>query len=420
MRKRYLIALIALLMLCSLLAGCGKKKNVSETAEKNNPQETESINGIETGNNSGNEEDNMQSILPEHFFHEDGEENEPDMKIHNSCLISLYDEPADVDLKALFYGGFGLKADEEDRSFLERQGANLDLGEIVKLPGAEMDRVLMECFGITRAESDRVGLDDLYYNEDTDTYYDVHGDTNYFTIRILEQYLDENGDVNVVYAVKTASGNPKDEEKRIAVLKKKGESYVFYSNGLYYDKEAGAIESNVMNRELAKTGAEGIEEFLLSHLEYKLPEDFSIGEFEFSLDCGDGYPILNKNGERVGGIAVLRNADAVFKKGRLMAVDVHSNGSTFETFTAVGGEVPCAVSVCSGEANNVSVNDNAGMKKYWYAFWAQENKEPVYALYLAADDLYMEDDFRRIVWSISFSEGAFLTKLQMAVAESAF
>lgn len=44
-----------------------------------------------------------------------------------------------------------MKADKEDRSFLERQGANLDLGEIVKLSGAEMDRVLMECFGITRA-----------------------------------------------------------------------------------------------------------------------------------------------------------------------------------------------------------------------------------------------------------------------------
>ena len=72
-------------------------------------------------------------------------------------------------------------------------------------------------------------------------------------------------------------------------------------HGLYYDKEAGAIESNVMNRELAKTDAEGIEEFLLSHLEYKLPEDFSVGEFEFSLDCGDGYPILTCNKQEYWG-----------------------------------------------------------------------------------------------------------------------
>lgn len=166
------------------------------------------------------------------FYNSDSDTKYEDLIISlftNHCLISLYDIPEEVDLYELFYNGFGVAVEEEDKSFLEEQGAYSD-GDIIKLPREQMDSVLMHYFDIILPETKQIGIEKFYYNAEKDIYYLVHGDTNSIYINLLRQYLDENGDLKIVYSIED-SIDP--NEKRIAVLKKKEDKFVFQSNQLH-------------------------------------------------------------------------------------------------------------------------------------------------------------------------------------------
>lgn len=234
------------------LSGCGNLRSGQQKIRLDAPS-TDIGTEIETATEVAETADELvkgqELFLPENYFNQGFSENEQSEheNFRNFCLNSLYDHPQDVDLKELFYDGFKLPIDEEDRSFLEKQGAQMYL-DIIKLPRTEMDNILMQYFGITLSETNMVGMEDFYYNADKDIYYLVHSDTHYQYIEVIEQYLDENGNLNVVYTWKENAEILKECGSRRAVLKKEEDRYVFFSNQIESEMDEEAL--NFISNEL--------------------------------------------------------------------------------------------------------------------------------------------------------------------------
>ena len=97
------------------------------------------------------------------------------------ALASYYDDPAKIDLYQLFYTGIP-GADNtlsmEEQAFLDENHAVYHEHDYVRIPTADMNRVLREYFGITLSEAEGIGLEKFLYNEQTGCYYHGITDTN--------------------------------------------------------------------------------------------------------------------------------------------------------------------------------------------------------------------------------------------------
>ena len=176
--------------------------------------ETAAVNGsLNTDAQSGAADD---VFLPSDYFNTWFSSNETGRTdFANSCLSSFYDSPQDIDLNKFFYNGFSAEIEDADISFLENQGADLSM-DIIKLPRTDMDRILTQYFGITLAETSRKGMENFYYNPETDTYYTLHNDCFYEYINIQEQHPGENGTITIIYTTKSLPDSTGENEKRTA------------------------------------------------------------------------------------------------------------------------------------------------------------------------------------------------------------
>lgn len=182
---------------------------------------------------AGKETEASKPILSEDFFSYETD------RFRNLALSSFYDYPEEVDLYELFYNGVGLKIEEADRDFVKEAAEGNDINvenyDLTKLPVDEMDRILMEYFGVTFEETDHSSLKDQYYNEETKTYYLVHNDAKINEIEIKDAFYGEDDLLYVVYtnsSVYDYYDNKEHLKECIAALKKDGEAYRFVSNGL--------------------------------------------------------------------------------------------------------------------------------------------------------------------------------------------
>lgn len=120
-----------------------------------------------------------------------------DYIFYNTALTSVYENPADVDLANLFYNGFRDESDEpteEELNLLEGiMGPYWQMMDLVRLPTAKMDAVLMDLFGITLEQTNGVGLDRLVYLEETDCYYTAVTGMHYadITVAYVETLLED-------------------------------------------------------------------------------------------------------------------------------------------------------------------------------------------------------------------------------------
>lgn len=165
----------------------------------------------------------QKSLLPDDFFSAEGIGEDA---YANFCLSSFYDDPRNVDLEQLFYNGFGLEVNDEERCFLEGERAEMEY-DIVKLPADEMNKILEKYLGITLEESNMVGAENFYHDTENDIYYLLHTDCHVVKIQIVDQVESEDGTINIVYTTED------DAQKCIASLKKEGENYLFLSNQTY-------------------------------------------------------------------------------------------------------------------------------------------------------------------------------------------
>ncbi|MBE6949767.1 MAG: M56 family metallopeptidase [Ruminococcaceae bacterium] len=118
------------------------------------------------------------------------------------ALTSYYDDPAKIDLFQLFYTGIP-GADNTpstaELAFLENKPGYEPEFDLVRIPTAEMNRVLREYFGITLSETEGIGLEKFLYNEQTDCYYQSLTDTNLGFREVTAAEELEDGLWHVIY-----------------------------------------------------------------------------------------------------------------------------------------------------------------------------------------------------------------------------
>lgn len=93
--------------------------------------------------------------------------------------INLYDAPENIDLYELFYLEGSAPSDKELETALGYKSWDDLSCPAYKLTKAEMDELLKANMGLTLAETAGKELDGFTYDDGTDAYYWMHGDTNY-------------------------------------------------------------------------------------------------------------------------------------------------------------------------------------------------------------------------------------------------
>ena len=138
---------------------------------------------------------------------------------------------------------------------------------------------------------------------------------------------------------------------------------------------------------------------LLDVMNIALPEGISAGEFDLYLEQGGGVPILNSNGDEVGIIGIHRITEGIFEQGNLVAAETHENHAVFTTeFERINSDVPGVIAGYS--------RDHGEHPDVWYAFWAKEGMEPVYAVCLY-EQYFNYDEAMDFVENVIFSDEAF-------------
>lgn len=152
-------------------------------------------------------------------------------KMNNMLLSSEYVTPEEIDLFELFYNGFynsvrgsWSQAGEEELALLaELDDAAIYL-DVMKVTAEEMEAVLQEKLGLSLEETQKKGLENFYYLEEYDSYYLVHGDTNFDWCTVTSG-IRESGDRLTLEYTKEYEGG-----QWVVTLQKADDGYLFVSN----------------------------------------------------------------------------------------------------------------------------------------------------------------------------------------------
>lgn len=137
------------------------------------------------------------------------------------ALTSFYEDAGQIDLFQLFYGGIpggDNSITDEERAFLESWPDYDPNFSLMRIPAAEMNRVLMEYFGVQLYGIEGIGLENFLYWEQTDCYYHCRSDSNLPFVEIVGCAELEDDLWNVTYT---------DWQDRLCVVS------LVYSNGTW-------------------------------------------------------------------------------------------------------------------------------------------------------------------------------------------
>ena len=214
-KPRFWVVVIAIILVVGVTIGCST--NPINTAKPSNPNDIEKI---------SLSEDELAYFNGDSFF------NGAYMNMHNQFLSSLYDQPADINLFELFYCGSGLDetiTDAELVAVLEKLEMTMSLDEIPcpceKNSFSNMDEILTEYMNITLAETEEIGLENFVYLSDYDSYYHLHGDTNYRSNINFSRGEREGDIIRLFYS----DGFLADGDK-VLTLREKNGAYLFTAN----------------------------------------------------------------------------------------------------------------------------------------------------------------------------------------------
>ena len=130
--------------------------------------------------------------------------NQEEYRIINQFLTDVYGMPNEVNLYELFYNGSGRQdgtdtiSVEEKLLLQERYMADIDT-DIIRITKKEMDEILLKYLGYSLDKTSKVGLNKMYYLEEYDAYYMVHGDTNYNRYVFEAGRINDDGSVTLQY-----------------------------------------------------------------------------------------------------------------------------------------------------------------------------------------------------------------------------
>lgn len=151
------------------------------------------------------------------------------MNIRNQFLSSLYEAPGKVDLFQLFYCGSGL---EETLTEAEKAAVvaynHWDMEPdcaCTKISRSNIDAVLTKYMGLTLADTEKTGMENLTYLKEYDAYYFYHGDTNY---RMTVSFTggEREGNITLLFYDDMFMC----DGKKVLTLKEQDGVYLFVSN----------------------------------------------------------------------------------------------------------------------------------------------------------------------------------------------
>ena len=179
-----------------------------------------------------------------------------------AALGCIFDDPKDIDLELLFYGGFYGQPDgettQEERDYLEEQGLEFDC-PVQRLPVSLLNEVLERYFGVTLDET--AVPEDWYWRADTDCYYSFHSDA--YGVSGWSPFAVERtgGELTVTYAVPPYQGTADPETGEpvtvgIMTLRERPEGgYLVVSN---VDASAGRYHLPLENTRQFQISANGL------------------------------------------------------------------------------------------------------------------------------------------------------------------
>ena len=168
------------------------------------------------------------------YFNGDSFFNRDSFDVRNQFLSSLYSRPEEINLYELFYNGADTREQiegDELADVIKGSGMSCSVEDLpcpcTKISRFEMDEVLMANMGITLAQTDGLGLDGFVYLSEYDSYYHIHGDTN-FAMEITFSRGEREGDlIRLFYSdIFYGDGN------KVLTLKVTDGGYLFVSNQL--------------------------------------------------------------------------------------------------------------------------------------------------------------------------------------------
>ena len=230
-KSRIIILAIATVFTLLFSVGCsGVTADSNIATEQPNTANTETV---------ADENPGIVSLTNEELAHFNGTDffNGEYMNIRNQFLSSLYSSPEKIDLFELFYCGNGLEAnpatDEEISAVLAYLGWDFAGCDLEKNSRANMDAILTQYMGLTLADTDGVGLENMIYLSEYDAYYYFHGDTNY-RMSVAFSYGEREGDIIRLFYDDAFMGGSK-----VLTLRETDGRYLFVSNRVV---ESSAID----------------------------------------------------------------------------------------------------------------------------------------------------------------------------------
>ncbi len=124
-----------------------------------------------------------------------------DVNYYNVILELSFDTPEELDIRRFFNNGF---ADDRllsaaEKQWLQEQGANTSYTWYGLSP-ERMDAVMQQYFGLSLSQTNGVGMDQLYYNQEWDRYFICPaGYVGAEEFTILEGYADANNVVQLTF-----------------------------------------------------------------------------------------------------------------------------------------------------------------------------------------------------------------------------
>ena len=130
--------------------------------------------------------------------------NQEENRITNQFLTNVYGMKNEVDLYELFYNGSGMsdgtgEISKEEKQLLKERYIDDIYTDLVRVTRKEMDEILQKYLGISLEETSKVGLNKMYYLEEYDAYYMMHGDTNYNRYVFKAGKVNEDGSITLQY-----------------------------------------------------------------------------------------------------------------------------------------------------------------------------------------------------------------------------
>lgn len=147
--------------------------------------------------------------------------------MNNMLLSSEYSRPEEINLFELFYNGMKgayAQISEAELAALTELCMDAPYLDIMKVTTEEMDTFLQKNMGIGLEQTQKKGLDSFYYLEEYDSYYLVHGDTNFAWCTVVSgTWIDDN-------MLEMEYEKEYEEGRWIVTLQKTETGYLFVSN----------------------------------------------------------------------------------------------------------------------------------------------------------------------------------------------